>query len=211
MTDRKAKGEEFKVEKGHECFLNVTGRHFKVKILEAGPDTVRVAFPGKDYPVEGMGAALEFYDEEGYTYINTEVTEGPGGKGEGVLLKIRSEAKRNVNRSVIRVPTDLTVQVKEQVHVRKYDAALLDLGAGGALLQTEAVFGFHTLVEITLSLPGESTYTILGQVMHAAEAPKRHNAPSHFYGIRFTEVDPDFERSVGRYIWRRLRELYPPE
>lgn len=210
MTEKQTAGKG-ELQRGRECFLNVTGRHFHVTILEVGADTVRVSFSGKDYPIEGMEAILEFHDDSGFTAYSTRVIEGPGQKGEGLRLKCLADGKRNVHRDCFRAPTDLTVQVKEQVHVRKFDAALVNLSAGGALLQTEAEFDFSTVVEITMSLPGEPSCVVLGQVVHVAEAPKRYNAPSHFYGIRFLNLEPEVQDGINRYIWNRLRELFPAE
>ncbi len=198
------------VEQGAECLLNVIGRHFKVKVLEAGPDTFRVSFPGKDYPVEGMGAVIELHDEKGFYYLRTKVLEGPEVKGEGILLQRTGEIRRHLHRDRVRVPTDLIVQVKEQIHVRKYNADVINLSVGGAQIRTDAPFDFSSIVELTLSLPGEPACTALGQVVHAAEDDQpRPNGPHRFLGVRFIDLDPDAERSIARYIGQRLRELYP--
>ena len=200
-----------KHEKGRECLLKVTDRYFKVRILEVGSDTIRVSFPGKDYPVDGVGAALEFHDDEGFTYYSTQVVEGPTHKGAGVVLRKQTDPKRSLHRDCFRAPTDLTVRVKERDHARQYDAALVNLSAGGALIQTDAPFDFSTAVDLTLSLPGEAMHTVSGHVVHVADAEERCGTARRYFGIRFTGVPTDVERTITRYMWSVLREMYPPE
>ncbi len=211
IVEQHSKAIDAKLEKGKTCLLNVTGRHFQVEILEVGSDTVRVTFPGRDYPVEGISAILEFHDSTGYTYYTTEVEQGPTLEDSGIVLRQRSEAKRSLHRDCFRAPTDLTVQIKDHEHVRKYDAALLNISGGGCLIKTEAEFDFSTMVDMTLSLPGESTTTVLGQIVHVAQSHAASRTPSHLYGVRFVDLAPDIEQMITRYMWDRLRDMYPPE
>ena len=196
---------------GDPCLFNVTGRHFLVRILEVDASRIRITFPGIDYPVDGMRANLEFHDETGFYYYSTEVVKGPSSDLQGVLLSRPAELKRSTHRSSCRVATDLTVRVKDQVHVRRYDAALINLSSGGALIQTEAPFDFSSTIEMTLSLPGETACTILGQIVHLIEAAPNAPESHQMVGIKFITLDPDIEKSLTRYIWRRLQELYPQE
>ncbi|MBI4557077.1 MAG: PilZ domain-containing protein [Candidatus Hydrogenedentes bacterium] len=194
--------------KGNRCLLNVMGQHFLVQITDVGAETMKVTFPGTDYPVSGMRVALEFHDELGYTYYLSHVKEGPRTKGEGIVLQKPLDLRRNRHRHSVRVPTDLMVQVKDQIHLRKYDAALLDLSGGGTLIATNAPFDFNTTVELSLSLPGEPTHQIIAQVVHAAEAPEARWGLNRLLGLRFVGLEPAVTRSIGHYIGRRLRELY---
>lgn len=207
VVDRLPK-EKIGIEKGQDCLLNVAGRHFKVTILEIRPDAIKVSFPGKDYPADGMGAMLEFHDDTGFYYYAMEVVRGPRTKGDGVVLRGTDEVRRSMHRDHMRMPTDLTVQVKEQIHVRKYDAALVNLSGGGALIHTDAPFDFSTVIELTLSIPGEPAFTILGQIVHVTDQTGPNNR--RMYGVRFMDVDPETSAYITRYIWQRLPELYPP-
>jgi c-di-GMP-binding flagellar brake protein YcgR len=200
---------EAKLCKDSECLLNVAGRHFLVKILEVTVETVRVSFPARDYPVEGMRAYLEFHDDDGFYYYASQVLKGPTAKGDGLVLYRLSGLKRSMHRGSFRVPTDLTVQVRDQVHARKYNAALLNISAGGALIQTEAPFDFSTTIELTLSLPGEPTHMILSQVVHTSAGTAKGAPCAHHFGVRFVNIDRDAEQSVTRFVSTRLQDLYP--
>jgi hypothetical protein len=195
---------------GGSCLLNVIGQHFLVDLIEVGEESIRVTFPGKDYPVVGMLVHLDFHDAEGYDSYEAEVLEGPSRDGSGLVLTRPAESRRTQHRDACRVPTDLTVQVKDQVHVRRYDAALLNLSAGGALIETDAPFDFSTVLEVTLSLPGERQLRILGQVVHISNEARSPNPAVRMYGVRFISIDPDVRQAVSRYAWYRLREIYPP-
>ena len=208
MSTKKA-GDRIRMEMrlGGTCLLNVIGQHFLVEILELGPDSLRVSFPGRDYPVPGMIVHLDFHDTNGFDSFEAEVLEGPSKAGSGLLLSKPSESRRTQHRDSCRVPTDLTVQVKDQVHVRRYDAALLNLSAGGALIETDAPFDFSTSLELTLSLPGEPLLRMLGQVVHVSDEATRPDRRT--FGVRFVALSPEVHQSISRYAWHRLREMYP--
>lgn len=195
--------------KGSQCLLQVLGQHFLVDVLDVADETIRVSFPGHDYPVAGMQVSLEFHDAEGFNCYTSEVLTGPEAKTNSMVLRRPSAARRTHHRRSFRVPTDLTVQVKDQVHVRRYDAALLDLSSGGVLLDTVAPFDFSTTIEVTMSLPGETTHTVLGKIVHIGESPDNPGSGSKLLGVRFLSLSPQVINSITRYIWMRLRELYP--
>ncbi|MCX5759519.1 MAG: PilZ domain-containing protein [Candidatus Hydrogenedentes bacterium] len=201
-------GEPCELAEGIQCFLYVAERHFLVRVLALDNDTVCVTFPGKDYPIEGMHADMEFHDEDGYCYYSTEVLRGPVAGEEGIVLRRPAEVKRSVHRSTYRIPTDLTVQVKDRDHVRRYNASLQNISAGGALIQSDAPFDFSTTVEMDLSLPGESTHTIPCQVAQILSPGNPQDGHVRLLCLRFTELAVDADLSITHYIWRHLQELY---
>ncbi len=196
---------------GSECMLDVTGRHFLVTILEIKDDTLHVSFPGKDYPIQGMRGALEFHDKEGFSYYLVQVTEGPTHKGSGIWLRRTESLKRSKHRDACRVTTDLMAQVKDEAHVRRFNADLLNIGAGGALIQTEAPFDFSTTAELAVSLPGEPSHTIRCHVVDMLPPSDKVHPNAKRFCLRFVEVEPDAEKSISRYVWQRLSQMYPAD
>ena len=199
---------------GAECLLSVMQQHFMVEITEVDADTVTTTFPARDYPVEGMTADLEFHDRRGIDLYRCEVLAGPRNRPGSVILRRPKACARARHRDACRVPTDLTVQVRDRNHVRRYDAALLNLSLGGALLSTEAPFASESRIELTVSLPAEPTHEIPARVVHLTEISDRRpkplsSGPEHVIGARFLNLDPAVAESISRYIWGRLRELYP--
>ena len=194
---------------GNRCMLRVAGEHFLVKILDVQKTNIHVTFPGKEYPIEGLQVTLEFHDEHGFNSFPTHIVRGPEKAAGGLILARPVESRRTKYRDSCRVPTDLTVHVKDQVHVRRYDAALVNLGAGGALIVTPAQFDFSATVEMLLSLPGETRHTVIGHIVHTTGAAPRYGTADKIYGIRFVGMGPEVAESISRYVWNRLREIYP--
>ncbi len=206
-----APGKSTQIAVGNRCLLNVMNRHFMAEIQEVNDDNIRVTFPGKDYPIPGMQVDMEFHDVSGFSYYRTSVFKGPSRGVEGIVLGRPRELKRFQHRESCRVGTDLTVQLKDQVHIRKYDAAVVNISSKGLLARSEAPLAFNATVEVTMSLPGEPSFTVLGQVVHTAGGLGGNEGPGTFFGIRFLDLEPDVENAVSRYIWRRLKELYPSQ
>jgi c-di-GMP-binding flagellar brake protein YcgR len=196
------------LEKGMECLLNVTGRHFLVHVLELNGDLVHLSFPGRDYPVEGISANIECHDEDGFYYCQTEVVQGPRDDIVGIMVRKLSDFRRSTHRQSFRAPTDLTVQVKEQIHARRYNAALINISAGGALIQSEAPFEFNSLIELNLGLPSEPQHNILCQIVHMIEGVGRNNVPVRYFGLKFINVEGDVANAITRYACQQLRKLY---
>lgn len=194
---------------GNHCMLRVAGEHFLVRILEVERTYIRVTFPGREYPIEGLQVLIEFHDEAGFNSFRTHIMQGPDKAAGALVLARPVESRRTKYRDSCRVPTDLTVHVKDQVHVRRYDASLANIGAGGALIVTPAQFDFSTTVEMQLSLPGELQHTIIAQIVHATGTPHTYNTQDKTYGIRFVSLEPEVAASITRYVWKRLREVYP--
>jgi len=196
---------------GTQCMLHVTGRHFLVRVVDVDGELVRLTFPGKDYPVEGMRGEIQLHDEEGFFYYPVVVVEGPMLKGSGIRVRTMGGLKRSRHREACRVPTDLTVQVKDEAHVRLYNALLLNISAGGAFIQTDAPFDYSTTVEITISLPGEPTHGIRCRIVDVLPACETARSTDKRFCVRFLDIDPDAEKSITRYVWERLHQIYPAE
>lgn len=195
---------------GGSCLLNVMDEHFLVRILQVNGDHLEVTFPGRDYPVPGMRVYLEFHDEEGFDSYPSHVLRGPQENARYLVLEMPRSGRRTLHRTSCRIPTDLTVQVRDHAYVRRYDAALINLSSGGALIRTEAPFDFSTTVELSLSLPGEPSHSLLGQVVHLSlESADRSPGARRIYGVRFLSPASEVVISLNRYLSQRLKSLYP--
>ncbi|MFO7975483.1 MAG: PilZ domain-containing protein, partial [Candidatus Hydrogenedentota bacterium] len=199
------------IRKNNECLVNLMGQHFLSRILDVSEDRLTIAFPGKDYPASGMHLELQFHDEEGFNCYQSQVVAGPLKHPGVVVIKRPKAMDRRHHRQHCRVPTDLTVQIKEQSHVRRYDAALTNLSGGGALLETDAPVDFNSSIEITLSVPRDKTRTIQGHVIHVDRPKAPHDNGRSTVGVRFVHLDSETAKAITDYVWQRLRELYPGE
>ena len=195
---------------GTRCLLVLMGHRFLVSIIRVAPETIRLSFPTGDFPVEGMRVELEFHDEAGYASYETEILEGPRQVGDGLLVKRPSEMNRNQHRSSWRVPTDLEADLKGHVHPRRYRVRVLNLSAGGLLGCAETPLVLGDTVELSLALPGFEQAALTAQVVHTAAAGGAE-AGQTLVGLQFVALDPAVRTGISRYLWRRLRELYPSD
>jgi c-di-GMP-binding flagellar brake protein YcgR len=160
-----------------------------------------------------MMVDLEFHDKSGFNRYRAEIIAGPQESDEdGIVLGLPRAASRSQHRDSCRVPTDLTVQLRSAVRPRWFTGSLLNLSAGGALVETEAEFDIDTTAQMNLSLPGEPSREMTCTVVHVNDAvDKRRTAGRHVVGLRFVSPDRSTAQSLTRYIWKRLRELYAEE
>ena len=197
------------IREGNQGLLGFGDEFFLVSITKIDNGAIEATFPGDDYPVDGMDVTLEFHDYEGVNRYPVKVLRGPRQPGEGVRLSTPDRLERVQYRSSFRVPTDLTVQIKESAHVRRYDGDLINVSAGGALVRTVAGFELNTTAVLTLNLPGEPNHSVQGQVVHVSvDANKPAGKPQNLYGLRFVTPEPSVTDSIQRYLSRRLREIY---
>jgi Tfp pilus assembly protein PilZ len=166
------------------------GQFFLVELTEVNESIVRVTFPARDYPVDGMAVSLDFHDADGFNSYTTVVVQGPIQSAGELVLKRPDQFHRTQHRQTARVPTDLAAQVKDQIHVRRYNAALLNVSGGGALIECEAPFEIGSTVEITLSLPGEPLLQILGKVAHATDSARPGKTGIRAFGVNFVGLSP---------------------
>lgn len=193
---------------GDHCLFHVMNRHFWVHIQAIDDEGIHITFPGSDYPIAGMGVELEVHEEDGFTAYESRVLKGPAeALGGGVVLNTPDCGHYHQHRGAIRVTTDLTVQLRDQVHVRQYTASLLNLSCGGALVRTDAPLELDTVVELNLSLPQEALNIVLAKVTHLSEVPQ--NDSQRLLGLRFFNLDPSAHRAIGRYVYKRIQETYP--
>lgn len=188
---------------GASCLVSFMGKHYLVRILELDAKTMKLSFPGRDYPIEGLTVHLEFHDETGIDCYSTEVLGGPSTDSPTIIVQRPPERERHQHRAFWRVSTDLTVQIKDQVHIRRYDASVVNLSQGGALLRTDAPFELDNTVEMTLSLPGYPAHAIYGTVVHINTGASNRNGA--LIGVRFLNVEPPVSRNITDYIWSQMR------
>lgn len=193
---------------GSQCFLNAMGEHFLVDVLEVRGDVIRVSFPARDYPVEGMRVDLEVHNDTGYCRYPAIVMDSPEHtEAKGLKLKIAKQPRFARHRDTCRVPTDLTVQVKEAGRPRRHNAELVNLSSGGAGICCGAPLAEGSDVDIEISLPGERVHNLRGTVLHERPSDRCGNA-KHF-GVRFRHSDDAVTAALARFIGQRVHDLYP--
>lgn len=192
---------------GNTCLVIVMNQKFWVTIQDVESDRVFTTFPGDDYPIANIPATIEFHEASGYHRAETEILQGPMECGGGLVLKRPAHVEYIQHRGAIRLDTDLTVHLRDQVHVRRYDGDLINLSSTGAYVRSEIPLDLDATVEMTISLPEEARQDVLGMVVHVEAASEAFDGETLF-GIRFSDPDPSAQRALSRFIYKRLLEQY---
>ena len=197
-------------EEGNHALLVLMGQRYAVTILNVHPDSVRVTFPVRDFPIEGMYVNIEFHDELGYSTYESEVLDAPKGPGDGLLVRRPTEGQRTHHRASWRVAADIRVEIKGHVHPRRYDAPVINISAGGMLVRSDAPLNLNDNVDLSFDLPGEGPKTVLAEVMHVS-VPEGSQGGVPLLGLKFVSPEPALVASITKYIWRRLRQMHPKQ
>lgn len=193
---------------GNRCLLIIVEQRFLVAIQEVNEDSIRLSYPASQFPVAGMLMEMEFHDELGYARFETELLATPEAVGDGLLVRKPTEHCRTTHRGAWRIPADFNVILKSHVHPRRYELPVINLSAGGMLIQSEAELDLNDTVELKFLLQGtEKPMNMLGQIMHIHQPDNPEDDP--LVGIRFINSETEDRKSISRYVWRRMRELYP--
>ncbi len=187
--------------------LNVMGKRFGVEVLDVGDHGIRVSFPFADWPTEGMPVELDLPSDQGFVrYRATVAYEPETAYVAGLVLRDPTTCEPEVaQRGHCRVPTDLTFQVKESLHPRKFDAFVINLSVGGALLRSELAAEPGRALDIELSLPFHCVESIPALVVYAA--PEGESADGQLLGVQFQQNRPETATAITEYIDHRLQAI----
>jgi hypothetical protein len=195
---------------GKELLMMVAGRNFLVTVTDMSEDSLRVTFPGIDYPVNGMQVELEIHETDGFAYYLTTVKQGPRKDGDGVVLDIPAPPRRSMHRDTFRVPTNLEGEVLAPGSDRWIKASVTNVSAGGAYIEMkEESYTEGTTVDLALMLPGDSRRIVQAQILHAVDPREKDGEYFYAYGTRFTGYEPGAGREITQYIEQLLRDMYP--
>jgi hypothetical protein len=187
--------------------LNVMGKRLSAEVLDVTDHGIRVSYPFADWPVEGMRVDLDIPSHDGdIRYRGTVAYEPETAYIAGLTIHdICSCAPDVPKRGHCRIPTDLTVQVKERAHPRSFDAVVLNLSMGGALLRTGLPTAKGHEIAVNLSLPCRPLESVPANVVYSQPDPDEETF--HLTGIQFNFESPETAQAISSYIDDRLRSL----
>jgi len=198
--------------RGEKGFLRVMGNPFLVEVLAVNAKEVWVSFPGEGYPLEGMGAQLEFHTPAGYVLYHTQVVRGPRAEGDGVVLERTESSDERQHRRHWRVPADFPVVLQPEAGTQRYTALLHNLSAGGMHVRTHAEMALPCDLHIAMPLGDDAVvHELRGRVLHRRDMPHTTPGPPIEYGVTFTEVPKESRRALLSYLYEAIRALYPEE
>lgn len=195
------------ISSGSRGKLNVMGKCFGVEVLDVGDHGIRVSFPFADWPAEGIPVELDLPSDQGVDRYRATVGYEPETVYiAGLVLRdpVRCEPDV-VQRGHCRVSTDLTFHVKESPHPRQFDALVLNLSVGGALLRSELTVTPGHELAIDVSLPRRGVESIPARVVHAVS--EQDSGGEQLFGVQFQNQDPDTVSAISEYIDHRLQAM----
>lgn len=191
---------------GAQGLLLAGDTRFFVVVLSCRDGRVRVSFPTRDFPVEGMEATLEFHDEQGYAAYACEVEEVPRTAGDGLLLRLLPDGPaRVVHRAAWRIPLETAATLKSHVHPRRVQAEVLNISATGLLVAVDVQYGVDENVDFALELPGTGAVEGMARVVHVTPAA---GAQAARYGLEFIGMDPVTAQGISRHVWSVVKRAY---
>ena len=185
--------------------LNVMGKCLSVEVLDVGKHMIRVSFPVGDWPAEGTPVELDLPFEHEFVHYRAVVANEPEtAYFAGLVLSdpILCEPELALRRHS-RVPTDLTVQVKESPHPRRFDALVVNLSIGGALLRSKLAAEPGHKLAIDLSLPCHCVERIRARIVYAA--PEAEFDGGRLLGVCFVNQKSETASAISDYVDQRLQ------
>lgn len=203
--------ENLDVAVGDKCLVTVADQRFMVSILAIQEDSIHVSFPGIDYPVAGMRIDAEFHGDDSFATYSLRVVRGPETEGDGIVFERPTEKRQMKHRGSVRVETNMPVQIRRLSEVKYSPARAVNLSTGGALLESAQVFALRDTLDLKLELLDGETHTVQTEVLHIGRSEEAGDEPVFLYGTRFVGHEPGAGRAITKFIWNRLKELYPPD
>jgi c-di-GMP-binding flagellar brake protein YcgR len=184
-----------------ETFLLRAGREYFLSTIESVADrSLEVSVPSKDYPPPGMRVSMDFHDDDGCTIYRTEVIRGPGATKHSARLKRPGPPQRVTHREYTRVETNVPVRFREMGTVAYREGTVINVSAGGMLLQATHEHEFEKLLEIELELPDSPHIAVLGQIVHKAEQVDEEGKPALLYGCKFVKLDRQQRKAIIQHV-----------
>ncbi len=191
-------------------FLLRAGREYFLSTVESVTEhSVEVTVPAKDYPPPGMSVSMDFHDEDGCTIYHTKVIRGPSATRRSARLRLPVSSRRITHREYTRVETNLPVRFREMGTVTYHQGTIVNLSAGGVLLNTKKTHEFQKLLEIELKLPDSTRLTVLGQIVHKSEQLDDQAGRMSLYGCRFVRLDRRERKAIVQYVRDQLGTEVP--
>jgi hypothetical protein len=183
------------------------GKRFGVEVLDVGERAIRVSFPFADWPSDGTAVELELPSDHEYVrYRATVAYEPETTYVAGLVLHdlVRCEPEK-AQRVDSRVPTDLTVQVRETPHPRRFNASVVNLSVGGALLRSDLGAAPGHELDIDMSLPCHCVERLPARVVHVA--PDGESFEGQLLGVQFVNTRPETRSAISDYIEHQLEAI----
>ena len=181
--------------KGTKCSLRIDARDrvLRMQCLEDGFD------------MRSRGIVVEFEGRGGNAaYFTRFLTAAPDDHKELILLR---SANLNCDelRSFLRVPTEIAVTVTLEDSPAKFDARLLNISSGGALMESEMLPELEYGEKLQMQIVDDPGISVQSELIHFSNGK---SSSSIRVGVRFIDVDDASVRALTWFVWKRVKMFF---
>jgi hypothetical protein len=191
---------------GQACVLCIGNQFFDTEVLAVHEKAVRVRRPDQSLPIQTAAALLAFHDEFGLCSYYTQLMPMPDDTTPDLILWRTASLERQELRSVLRVPADSKVTLRDEGADEDYEGVLENISGGGARIIISRPIVTGTEVFIAMHLPGSEGVQARGRIAHVLPQPDSELVT---LGVKFTEMRPEDMNAVRLYITSRIQDLLP--
>lgn len=191
---------------GRPCVLCIGNRFFDTEVLATNEKAVRIRRPDEPLPADTAAALLAFHTDEGICSYYTQLIPLPDEDEADLVVWRTASLERQEMRSVLRVPADSEVTMRDDIRKVNFHGTLENISGGGARIATTTLIAPGTDLWLAMELPERDTVHARGRVAHVSEAEEED---LYYLGIKFTQIQPEGMNALRWFITSRLRELLP--
>src|SRR5690606_12993381 len=176
------------------------------EVLAVHEKAVRIRRPAEPLPEDAMAALLAFHENGGISSYYTQLMPMPDDTTDDLILWRTASLERQELRSVLRVPADSPVSLRDDVRKESFEGRMENISGGGARVITASLVSPNTDVWLTMQLPEHDHVRARGRIAHVARTTDEER---YSIGIKFTEIQPEGMNAIRWYITSRIRDLLP--
>lgn len=195
--------------RGQQCHLRVNGRRIPAEVVDVRDRVLRMRCCENGFTVERRGIVLEIDHDSGFrsAYFTRLLTSAPDEHTEVILLR---SANLNCDelRAFLRVPTEITVSASPLDGSVGFEAKLLNISSGGALIQGDPPYELEYGERLKLTMVNRQVLQVTGELIHFSNGT---SVPEQRFGVRFVDVGPDDVRALTWYVWQRVQNFFHSE
>ena len=192
-------------EKGSNCSLRIDGRRYPAKLVDARERVLRMVCLEDGFSIQSRGIVVEFDGPSGTAAFFTRyLTSAPDNHTELILLRAANLSMDEL-RSFLRVPTEIGVTISVKGWPQGFDAKLLNISSGGALIEGANLPEIEYGERLNISIKDDPAISVNAEVIHFSASAK----PDHVrLGARFVDVDVESTRSLTWFVWKRVKVFF---
>lgn len=191
--------------KGTKCSLRIDGRRYPAELVDARDRVLRMQCLEDGFDMQSRGVVVEFEGNGGNAaYFTRFLTAAPDDHTELILLR---SANLNCDelRSFLRVPTEIPVSATLEGSPAKFDARLINISSGGALMESDKLPELEYGEKLQLQIVDDPGISVQGELIHFSNGKPSSNLR---VGVRFIDVDDANVRALTWFVWKRVKMFF---